>query len=188
MTDDDKPTSTISLAAERQRWERDFAQERADLLQELRDIGVEEPELAATVQRVMFVEWATFHRRSDARIPWHRPRRAGRCRIDGTRYTKKMNRTKLLEAAEHFNRQRRTAKQRGIEWRIDFWDWYRIWQDSGHLSERGRCKGSYQMCRSGDIGPYASSTVRIDRMEVNASEAQQTKRRMRQASLTICSS
>ena len=45
MTDDDKPTSTISLAAERQRRERDFAQERADLLQELRDIGVEEPEL-----------------------------------------------------------------------------------------------------------------------------------------------
>ena len=59
------------------------------------------------------------------------------------------------------------------------------------------------MCRPGDVGPYASSNVRIDRMETNAAEAQITKRRLRlerQASLyggataravlstTICSS
>ena len=80
-----------------------------------------------------------------------------------------------------FHEQRRAAEQRGVEWRFDFWGWLRVWQDSGHLSERGRCKGSYQMCRSGDIGPYASSTVRIDRMEVNASEAQAAKNRIRLA-------
>jgi len=57
--DDDKPA--ISLAAERGKRERDFAQERADLRKELEDIGVEEPELAATVQHLMFVEWSVFH-------------------------------------------------------------------------------------------------------------------------------
>jgi hypothetical protein len=35
-----------------------------------------------------------------------------------------------------------------------------IWQSSGHLHERGRCRGQFQMCRLGDVGPYASSTVR----------------------------
>ena len=53
--DDDRPP--ISLAAERKLRERDFAAERTDLLQELKDIGVEEEEL---VQHVMFVEWAVF--------------------------------------------------------------------------------------------------------------------------------
>jgi len=51
----------ISLATERKARERDFAQERADLLKELQDIGVEEPELVATVQHVMLVEWSVFH-------------------------------------------------------------------------------------------------------------------------------
>jgi hypothetical protein len=57
-SDDDKP---ISLVAERAKRERDFTAERADLLQELKDIGVEEAELAATVQHVMLIEWCFFH-------------------------------------------------------------------------------------------------------------------------------
>src|SRR5262245_12641508 len=92
------------------------------------------------------------------------------------------SRTKtLLEAAEHFNRQRRTAKQRGISWELDFWSWLKIWEASGHLEERGRRRGQFQMCRFEDIGPYASSNVRIDRMETNASEAQVAKRRIQLA-------
>jgi len=35
------------------------------------------------------------------------------------------------------------------------------------------------MCRPKDLGPYASPNVRIDRMEINASEGQITKRRIR---------
>jgi hypothetical protein len=54
-----------------------------------------------------------------------------------------------------------------------------IWQDSGHLHERSRHRGQWQMCRLADIGPYASSNVRIDRMEANANEGQITKRRIR---------
>src|SRR5262249_14689326 len=46
--DDDRPP--ISLAAERKQRERDFTAERAELLQELKDIGVEAPELAASSQ------------------------------------------------------------------------------------------------------------------------------------------
>jgi len=34
------------------------------------------------------------------------------------------------------------------------------------------------MCRFEDIGPYCSSNVRIDKMEVNASEGQITKHRL----------
>src|SRR5262249_46059985 len=87
---------------------------------------------------------------------------------------------------QRFLQQRSQAKQRGIPWQLEYWQWLEIWQTSGHLAERGRRKGEFQMCRPGDIGPYASSNVRIDRMEINASEAQMTKRRLRlerQASL-----
>jgi hypothetical protein len=50
----------ISLATERKARERDFSQERADLLAELREIGVKEADLESTVQHVMFVEWAVY--------------------------------------------------------------------------------------------------------------------------------
>jgi hypothetical protein len=53
---DDISLPPISLAAERSKRERDFATERADLLRELRDIGVEETEFAAFVQRLMVLE------------------------------------------------------------------------------------------------------------------------------------
>jgi len=96
------------------------------------------------------------------------------------------SRTKfLLEAAEHFNRQRRTPPQRGIEWKLDFWDWLKIWESSGHLEERGRCRGQFQMCRTGDTGAYCSSNVRIDTQGNNIREAVSV-RLERQA--TACSS
>ena len=82
---------------------------------------------------------------------------------------------------QRFLQQRSQAKQRGIPWQLDFWQWLQIWEDSGHLDERGRHRGAFQMCRFADIGPYASSNVRIDRMETNASEGQVTKQRIRLA-------
>jgi hypothetical protein len=95
----------------------------------------------------------------------------------------------LRALLERYFEQRQAAKQRGVEWQLDFWQWLEIWQSSGHLHERGRCRGQFQMCRRGDIGPYASSNVRIDRMEINASEAQQTKCRLRlERQATACSS
>ena len=94
----------------------------------------------------------------------------------------------LRALLERYFEQRQAAKQRGIEWALDFWQWLEIWQSSGHLHERGRCRGQFQMCRFEDIGPYASSTVRIDRMEANASEAQAAKQRLRlERQATACS-
>ena len=95
----------------------------------------------------------------------------------------------LRALLERYFEQRQAAKQRGIEWALDFWQWLEIWQSSGHLHERGRCRGQFQMCRRGDIGPYASSNVRIDRMEANTSEAQAAKQRLRlERQATACSS
>ena len=88
-----------------------------------------------------------------------------------------------------YHEQRRAAEQRGIEWQFTFKSWLETWADSGHLHERGRRRGQFQMCRFEDFGPYASSTVRIDRMEANASEAQATKQRIRlERQATACSS
>ena len=70
----------------------------------------------------------------------------------------------LRQLLQRFLQQRHAAKQRGIAWQLDYWQWLEIWQTSGHLHERGRRKGEFHMCRPGDVGPYASSNVRIDRM------------------------
>lgn len=61
MTDEsEKPPIIISLAAKRKESERDFAQERTDILKELTEIGVDADQLAAITQHVMFLEWAVF--------------------------------------------------------------------------------------------------------------------------------
>ena len=60
MTDDDRPRPIISLAAKRNESERDFVQERRDLLQELRDIGFDESKLVEFVQQLMEIEWMIF--------------------------------------------------------------------------------------------------------------------------------
>ena len=90
---------------------------------------------------------------------------------------------------ERYREQRSQAKQRGIAWELEYSEWLEIWQQSGHLEKRGRHKGEFQMCRPRDIGPYASSNVRIDKSETNAAEGQITKRRLRlERQATICSS
>ena len=86
---------------------------------------------------------------------------------------------------QRFIEQRQAAKQRGVEWLLSFPQWLEIWQASGHINERGRRRGQFQMCRSSDIGPYASSTVRIDTQAANIQEAHRI-RLERQA--TACSS
>jgi len=121
-------------------------------------------------------------RRSQGRDPGHTGIRGWPGSARGEVYTTKMSLRQLRAYIDQrFFQQRRQAKQRGVEWQLDYWRWLEIWQTSGHLHERGRQKGQWQMCRLADIGPYASSNVRIDRMEINASEAQITKNRIRLA-------
>lgn len=56
--------------------------------------------------------------------------------------------------------QRKSAKQRSVAWEMNFAEWWKIWQDSGHYDKRGRGHG-YMMCRFGDTGPYAAGNVEI---------------------------
>lgn len=57
--------------------------------------------------------------------------------------------------------QRKNAIKRGIAWDLNLWQWWSIWQQSGHWSERGRGKDGYGMCRLNDTGPYAVDNVYI---------------------------
>lgn len=69
-----------------------------------------------------------------------------------------------------FSRQVRNAADRGIPWELKLWQWWTIWQESGHWDQRGRGNG-YVMCRKGDVGPYSVDNVIIARGNVNSSEA-----------------
>ncbi|WP_282460162.1 hypothetical protein, partial [Mycoplasmopsis arginini] len=67
--------------------------------------------------------------------------------------------------------QRKNAAKRNIDWNITFPDWLEIWQDSGHLENRGRGTGKYAMTRVCDIGGYTKDNVVIKSFAENAQEA-----------------
>lgn len=66
---------------------------------------------------------------------------------------------------------KRHAKLRGIEFLLSYREWLCIWEQSGHLSERGRGRGKYVMARYGDVGPYSKDNVRIVTNAANVREA-----------------
>jgi hypothetical protein len=68
--------------------------------------------------------------------------------------------------------QRRNAHERGIRWEFNFWQWWSVWQASGHWEQRGRGQG-YCMCRKGDAGPYALGNVYIAPSRENSSARRQ---------------
>jgi hypothetical protein len=86
---------------------------------------------------------------------------------------------------QRFKEQECAARYRGIPWRLAYWEWLQIWQDSGHLHERGTCKGQWVMSRPGDRGAYEVGNVRIVRCETNNREAQEVRRRLRQPELRL---
>jgi hypothetical protein len=53
------------------------------------------------------------------------------------------------------------AKRRNIPFLLTYEQWLRIWQQSGHLHERGCKRGQYVMARFGDTGPYSVDNVKI---------------------------
>jgi hypothetical protein len=60
-----------------------------------------------------------------------------------------------------YSHQRNAAlNHRRIGWELSLMQWWSIWTESGHWHERGLGRG-YQMCRKGDIGPYAVGNVFI---------------------------
>jgi hypothetical protein len=86
-----------------------------------------------------------------------------------------------------FKKQRERARQRGIPWRLEYWEWLQIWQDSDHVDERGRRSGEWVMGRNGDRGAYEASNVKIIRCETNNSVAQDAKKAKRRARLQLAS-
>lgn len=69
-----------------------------------------------------------------------------------------------------YHQQKHNAKQRGIGWELTLWQWWKIWDDSGHWERRGRGQG-YVMARYGDSGPYAVGNVEIIPAAINCSLA-----------------
>ena len=76
-----------------------------------------------------------------------------------------------------FRKQKAKARMRGISWKLEYWQWLMIWEDSGHLADRGVHKDQWVMARAGDQGAYEAGNVKIVRCQTNNSEAQLTKRR-----------
>lgn len=68
-----------------------------------------------------------------------------------------------------FVQQRSNARSRGIEWSLTLWDWWSIWQESGHWDERGRTADAYVMCRFRDAGAYEIGNVYVATSSHNAS-------------------
>lgn len=77
-------------------------------------------------------------------------------------------------ACDQYRAQRRNASARGIAWELTLWQWWKIWQQSGKWSKRGRGQG-YGMCRTGDTGPYAVGNVFIATAIENASKRNNRK-------------
>lgn len=63
------------------------------------------------------------------------------------------------------------AKERGIEFRLTFTEWWDIWQQSGKWDLYGKKKGQYCMSRYGDLGAYEVGNVFIQLASDNIRQA-----------------
>lgn len=70
-----------------------------------------------------------------------------------------------------FKNQKNAARHRKIDWDLTFPEWIRIWEESGHIEERGFGSGKYVMSRICDIGSYSKDNVRIITHNENSKEA-----------------
>jgi hypothetical protein len=75
-----------------------------------------------------------------------------------------------------FKEHKYRADRRGIPFLLTYDEWLKIWEDSGHLHERGNRHGQYVMARYGDAGPYSIGNVRIITAAENRREHQKTIR------------
>lgn len=72
---------------------------------------------------------------------------------------------------DKYKYQRKNAKARGINWELNFGEWWQIWQTSGKWDLRGRFAEGYVMSRVDDLGPYSKDNVRIVTFSENASQS-----------------
>ncbi len=69
-----------------------------------------------------------------------------------------------------FRKQRQNAATRGVDWKLTFWEWWTIWDESGKWDKRGRGNGTYCMCRLEDKGAYEVGNVYIGSFIQNSVE------------------
>lgn len=101
------------------------------------------------------------HKKSvDSRLKSAAKRNAKSLKKWGCGWDEYANLRALKKPTQVFGRQRNSARHRGIEWNLTLWQWWSIWQQSGHWANRGRGNG-YCMCRKGDQGPYSVDNVYI---------------------------
>lgn len=81
-----------------------------------------------------------------------------------------MSSKKYYTPFRKFDLQRKDAARRGIEFKLTFQQWLRIWLASGRWGQRGPRRGQYVMARFGDVGPYEEGNVKIIRSEENRAE------------------
>lgn len=72
----------------------------------------------------------------------------------------------MREVRRKFLNHRGQAKQRGIEFKMTFDEWWEIWRP--HWHNRGNKVGQFGMCRTMDKGAYEVGNVRIDTPKGNA--------------------
>lgn len=80
-----------------------------------------------------------------------------------------------------FLRQKDSAHNRGIEWKLTLGQWWGIWTESGKWAERGRGRLGYCMSRVGDCGAYEVGNIIIITCGQNASLARFNKPTKRRA-------
>lgn len=80
-----------------------------------------------------------------------------------------------------FASQRQNASSRNIPWNLTLWEWWQIWEASGHWQERGRTRDAYVMCRFADAGAYEIGNVYIATAGTNVKHYYAITRPLRQA-------
>jgi hypothetical protein len=65
----------------------------------------------------------------------------------------------MREWEQKYHQHKYRAERRGIPFELTFKQWLQIWQDSGHLHERGHRQGQYVMARLFGRGRAASSMI-----------------------------
>lgn len=111
--------------------------------------------------------------------PWIRQRNAFRIYGCGEAEAIRLNADRPLRDSDSlafkYATQRTAAHKRGIDWRLTFAEWLRIWESSGHLAQRGVGIGRYVMARNGDCGPYSAGNVSIQLAVANSRDGLQTR-------------
>ena len=93
----------------------------------------------------------------------------------------------MREWKQKYDQHKYRAERRGIPFELTFKQWLEVWQDSGHLNERGSGQGRWVMARFFGSGSFKIGNVRIIRAEDNNSHlisAEARARRVRNSRVT----